>query len=90
MKERPLRTTVIGSYPFPGWLEFASQNLEKFGAADLAGLEPAPVGLQQVDFEQPPAVRAKLAPPAQPGRNRPRPRPATGPRCREIDAPYYY
>ena len=23
MKERPLRTTVIGSYPFPGWLEFA-------------------------------------------------------------------
>src|SRR3954471_14618886 len=34
MKERPLRTTVIGSYPFPGWLEFASQNLEKFGSAD--------------------------------------------------------
>ena len=34
MKERPLRTTVIGSYPFPGWLEFACQNLEKFGDAD--------------------------------------------------------
>src|SRR5688572_27416512 len=34
MKERPLRTTVIGSYPFPGWLEFAAQNLEKFGTAD--------------------------------------------------------
>ena len=30
MKERPLRTTVIGSYPFPGWLEFAAQNLDKF------------------------------------------------------------
>ena len=23
MIDRPLRTTVIGSYPFPGWLEFA-------------------------------------------------------------------
>ena len=34
MKEQPLRTTVIGSYPFPGWLEFACQNLEKFGDAD--------------------------------------------------------
>jgi len=39
MKERPLRTTVIGSYPFPGWLEFASQNLEKFGPTDLAELQ---------------------------------------------------
>ena len=34
MKEQPLRTTVIGSYPFPGWLEFACQNLEEFGDAD--------------------------------------------------------
>jgi 5-methyltetrahydropteroyltriglutamate--homocysteine methyltransferase len=34
MKEQPLRTTVIGSYPFPGWLEFACQNLEEFGEAD--------------------------------------------------------
>jgi 5-methyltetrahydropteroyltriglutamate--homocysteine methyltransferase len=32
----PLRTTVIGSYPFPGWLEFASTNLDKFGPADTA------------------------------------------------------
>jgi len=39
MKERPLRTTVIGSYPFPGWLEFAAQNLDKFGPADLAELQ---------------------------------------------------
>lgn len=30
-----IRTTVVGSYPFPGWLEFASQNLGKFGPADL-------------------------------------------------------
>jgi 5-methyltetrahydropteroyltriglutamate--homocysteine methyltransferase len=34
MKERPLRTTVIGSYPFPGWLEFAVEHLDRFGIAD--------------------------------------------------------
>ena len=34
MKGFPLRTTVIGSYPFPGWLEFASQNLDQFGFSD--------------------------------------------------------
>ncbi len=36
MKDQPLRTTVIGSYPFPGWLEFVSVNLEKFGPDDVA------------------------------------------------------
>ena len=36
MKERPLRTTVIGSYPFPSWLEFACQHLDQFGEADRA------------------------------------------------------
>jgi 5-methyltetrahydropteroyltriglutamate--homocysteine methyltransferase len=36
MNPRPLRTTVIGSYPFPSWLEFASQNLAQFGPDDLA------------------------------------------------------
>ncbi len=36
MKERPLRTTVIGSYPFPGWLEFVSQNMDRFGPDDVA------------------------------------------------------
>src|SRR6266852_1369273 len=39
MKERPLRTTVIGSYPFPGWLEFACQHLDEFGAADRTELQ---------------------------------------------------
>jgi 5-methyltetrahydropteroyltriglutamate--homocysteine methyltransferase len=39
MKENPLRTTVIGSYPFPGWLEFACQHLDQFGAADRAELQ---------------------------------------------------
>ncbi len=36
MKSNPLRTTVIGSYPFPGWLEFTTQNLAKFGSNDIA------------------------------------------------------
>jgi len=38
MKERPLRTTVVGSYPFPGWLELASNRLDEFGSDDLAEL----------------------------------------------------
>ena len=32
---RPLGTTVVGSYPFPGWLEFASAHEEEFGEADI-------------------------------------------------------
>lgn len=39
MKSRPLRTTVIGSYPFPGWLEFAASNLDQFGPDDRAELQ---------------------------------------------------
>jgi 5-methyltetrahydropteroyltriglutamate--homocysteine methyltransferase len=39
LKERPLRTTVIGSYPFPGWLEFACLHLDQFGEADRAELQ---------------------------------------------------
>jgi 5-methyltetrahydropteroyltriglutamate--homocysteine methyltransferase len=35
----PLRTSVIGSYPFPGWLELASQQLDRFGPDDLAELQ---------------------------------------------------
>lgn len=31
-----LRTTVIGSYPFPAWLEFATGHLDTFGEDDLA------------------------------------------------------
>lgn len=34
MQPTPIRTTVIGSYPFPGWLEFAVRNLGEFGNAD--------------------------------------------------------
>ena len=39
MKDHPLRTNVIGSYPFPGWLEFACAHLEQFGQADRAELQ---------------------------------------------------
>ena len=39
MSEIPLRTTVIGSYPFPGWLELASQHLHEFGPDDLRELQ---------------------------------------------------
>jgi 5-methyltetrahydropteroyltriglutamate--homocysteine methyltransferase len=38
MKDQPLRTTVIGSHPFPGWLEFACAHLGEFGEADRAEL----------------------------------------------------
>lgn len=31
----PIRTTVIGSYPFPAWLEYSTQNLDQFGGADI-------------------------------------------------------
>lgn len=36
MNEQPLRTSVIGSYPFPGWLEFLSRNLSVCGRDDIA------------------------------------------------------
>ena len=35
---RALQTTVIGSYPFPGWLEFASAHLDQFGKTDIEEL----------------------------------------------------
>ena len=38
MKDSPLRTTVIGSYPFPAWLQFACQHLDQFGPTDRAEL----------------------------------------------------
>src|SRR5437762_862015 len=39
MKSIPLRTTVVGSYPFPGWLEYASQHLDQFGPDDIAEMQ---------------------------------------------------
>jgi 5-methyltetrahydropteroyltriglutamate--homocysteine methyltransferase len=34
MQPIPIRTTVVGSYPFPGWLEFSVKHLHEFGNAD--------------------------------------------------------
>jgi 5-methyltetrahydropteroyltriglutamate--homocysteine methyltransferase len=39
MKSCPLRTSVIGSYPFPGWLELSAAHLDQFGSEDLAELQ---------------------------------------------------
>jgi len=39
MQRRPLVTTVIGSYPFPGWLEFASAHLDRFGVDDIREMQ---------------------------------------------------
>ena len=39
MKTTPLRTSVIGSYPFPSWLHFAGYNLNEFGSDDIEELK---------------------------------------------------
>ena len=39
MNEQPLRTTVIGSYPFPAWLEFAAAHLTEFGSDDVREMQ---------------------------------------------------
>jgi len=39
MTNHPLRTSVIGSYPFPGWLEFACTHLDQFGKEDRAEMQ---------------------------------------------------
>jgi 5-methyltetrahydropteroyltriglutamate--homocysteine methyltransferase len=39
MKEQPLRTTVIGSYPFPSWLEFVSLHLDEFGVDEITEMQ---------------------------------------------------
>src|SRR5262249_60889090 len=36
---RVIRTTVIGSYPLPGWLEHAAATLDAFGPDDVAELQ---------------------------------------------------
>ena len=39
MNEKPLRTTVIGSYPLPGWLEYAAASLREFGTEDIKEMQ---------------------------------------------------
>jgi 5-methyltetrahydropteroyltriglutamate--homocysteine methyltransferase len=35
VSHRPIETTVIGSYPFPGWLELCAANSDQLGPDDL-------------------------------------------------------
>ena len=39
MQDCPVRTSVIGSYPFPGWLELATRHLPEFGPDDVLELQ---------------------------------------------------
>ncbi len=39
MNSNPIRTTVIGSYPFPAWLEYASEHLDQFGLEDIKEMQ---------------------------------------------------
>jgi 5-methyltetrahydropteroyltriglutamate--homocysteine methyltransferase len=39
MPTPPIRATIIGSYPFPSWLEFAMAHLDRFGPTDIAEMQ---------------------------------------------------
>ncbi len=39
MPDQPLRTTVVGSYPFPSWLAYATHNLDAFGTDEITELQ---------------------------------------------------
>jgi 5-methyltetrahydropteroyltriglutamate--homocysteine methyltransferase len=39
MNDQPIRTTVIGSYPFPSWLQFARRHLDAFGRDDIKEMQ---------------------------------------------------
>ena len=39
MKKQPLRTSVVGSYPFPAWLESCSGRLTEFGSKDIEEMQ---------------------------------------------------
>ena len=38
MPHEPIVTTVVGSYPIPGWLELSGTQLAAFGPTDLTEL----------------------------------------------------
>lgn len=64
----PLRTTVIGSYLLPGWLEHAAANLDAFGPDDVAELQEDAVIAAVHDhvaagLERSPTARAPRRPP---------------------------
>jgi 5-methyltetrahydropteroyltriglutamate--homocysteine methyltransferase len=52
MQPRPLRTTVIGSYPFPAWLEHATAHLSAFGPADLAEMQEDAAAIAILDQQR--------------------------------------
>jgi 5-methyltetrahydropteroyltriglutamate--homocysteine methyltransferase len=35
----PISTTVVGSYPFPGWVEYCSRRSRRFGPDDLSEMQ---------------------------------------------------
>ena len=39
MKDHPLRTSVVGSYPPPAWLEFSAAHIDQFGADDIREMQ---------------------------------------------------
>ena len=39
MTNPPIRTTVVGSYPFPSWLEYATHNLHEFGDSEIREMQ---------------------------------------------------
>ena len=49
MQPIPLRTTVIGSYPFPSWLIFASEHIEQFGPTDIVEMQEDAVSIAVKD-----------------------------------------
>ena len=46
MPHEPILTTVVGSYPFPGWLEACATEPERFGPNDVAEMQDDAVGLE--------------------------------------------
>ena len=46
---RPICCTVIGSYPFPSWLEHAASHLSDFGPEDIAELQRDAVSIAVAD-----------------------------------------
>ena len=46
MPHEPILTTVVGSYPFPGWLEACAAEPGRFGPDDVAEMQDDAVGLE--------------------------------------------
>ena len=51
MKQQPLRTTVVGSYPFPGWLELCGRHRDELGPDAVLGEQQRAQSRHQVEVE---------------------------------------